>query len=435
MTYNKYVILCIMIAVWCLITSCTNSNYVNVVPRDCIGLAAIDVEKGGDGIASDWTYLAKGIDLSSKIYAFEAHDGTLGLVAHVDDNDDLTETFTKLHAEGKCTKPEERRGACFLLVKDSWLAGYTDDALVVIGPISAMERSATEQRMLKMFAQDDNHGAKGSRLFQTLDTINAPIAIVAQASALPEQAVLPFTIGAPKDADASQIMLSAKINKEGELFVVRGKTFSYNNQIDKKLKENEKIFRPVTDDMLNKLSPRSIGFMFMNVNGGSLLNVLRQNRGFQALLAGANTAIDMDNILRSIDGDMVFSINNINGDFGLMARLANRDFLKDVGYWKSSCSAGSSITDIGKDSYLYKNGDLRYSFAVTSDNLFHSSLYHGEAQDVEDVALKLPDDILSKIKGSRLSMLIDIDKIDNNIVSDIIKPILGGSNKILYIKE
>jgi len=373
--------------------------------------------------------------MSSKMYAFETPDGTLGMVAKVDDGDAVTDMFVKLAGEGKCSKPEERRGARFVMIKDSWLAGYTDDAMVVIGPVSLMERTATEQKMLKMFAQDENHGAKNSRLFQTLDTLDAPISLVAQASALPEQAVLPFTIGAPKEADASQIVLAAKISKEDETMTIRGRTFSYNEGIDKKLKENDKVFRPVTDDMLGRLSPRSMGFLFMNVNGEDFLKVLQQNRGFQALLAGANMAIDMDNILRSVDGNIVFSLSNMNGDFDLMARLAKRDFLKDVGYWKTSCPAGSSISDAGKDAYLYKSGDMRCSFGVTADNLFFSSLRHGEVKAEVDAALNLPNDIASRIKGSRLAMLVDIDKIDNKTVAEIIKPLLGGTNKILYIKE
>jgi hypothetical protein len=125
----------------------------------------------------------------------------------------------------------------------------------------------------------------------------------------------------------------------------------------------------------------------------------------------------------------------MNGDFDLMARLAKRDFLKDVGYWKTSCPAGSTISDAGKDAYLYKSGDMRYSFGVTADNLFFSSLRHGEVKAEVDAALKLPDDVASRIKGSRLAMLVDIDKIDNKTVAEIIKPLLGGTNKILYIKE
>ena len=418
----KYIFRLIPVCCLLLLMSCSNSDYVNVVPRESVAMAAIDMGDGewamGNG---EWSLENSGVDLSSKMYAFETPDGTLGLVAKVDDSDAVTDMFVKLSGEGKCSKPEERRGARFVMIKDSWLAGYNDDAIAVIGPVSLMERTSTEQKMLKMFAQDENHGAKNSRIFQTLDTLDAPVALVAQASALPEQAVLPFTIGAPKEADASQIMLSAKINKEDELLVISGKTFSYNEGIDKKLKENDKVFRPVTDDMLGRLSPRSMGFLFMNVNGEDFLKVLQQNRGFQALLAGANTAIDMDNILRSVDGDIVFSLSNLNGDFDLMARLANKDFLKDVG--------------AGKDAYLYKNGDMRFSFAVTSDNLFVSSLRHGEVQAEVDTALKLTDDVLSKVKGSRLTMLVDLDKIDNKAVAEIIKPILGGKNKILYIKE
>ena len=421
--------------------SCTGSDYVNVVPRESVAMAAIDFESLGVQdlerillVGTD-SPTSSGVDMSSKMYAFETPDGTLGMVAKVDDSDAVTDMFARLAGEGKCSKPEERRGARFVMIKDSWLAGYTDDAMVVIGPVSLMERTATEQKMLKMFAQDENHGAKTSRLFQTLDTLDAPISLVAQASALPEQAVLPFTIGAPKEADASQIVLAAKISKEDETMTIKGRTFSYNEGIDKKLEENDKVFRPVTDDMLGRLSPRSMGFLFMNVNGEDFLKVLQQNRGFQALLAGANMAIDMDNILRSVDGDIVFSLSNMNGDFDLMARLAKRDFLKDVGYWKTSCPAGSTISDTGKDAYLYKSGDMRYSFGVTADNLFFSSLRHGEVKAEVDAALNLPDDVASRIKGSRLAMLVDIDKIDNKTVAEIIKPLLGGTNKILYIKE
>ena len=58
-----------------------------------------------------------------------------------------------------------------------------------------------------------------------------------------------------------------------------------------------------------------------------------------------------------------------------------------------------------------------------------------EVLDVYDKGLKLPDDVASRIKGSRLAMLVDFDKIDNKTVAEIIKPLLGGTNKILYIKE
>lgn len=429
-----------------LLFSCTNDNYLRVLPRESVAIASIDVQQlsssGNDAITSLLNNAcgvnikeAMGIDLSSKVYMFETNDGTLGLVARVDDADELTDLFTELAENGKCTKPEERRGNKFVTIGDSWLVGYSDDAMIVIGPITVMQRNATEQKMQRMFANKEGKGTQESKIFQRLDSLDSPVALVAQVSALPEQIVLPFTIGAPKEADASQIILSAAMRKEDGIMVVRGSTSSFNKNIAKKIKENEQVLMPITDDMFGRLSPSDIGFLFMNANGEELLKVLQQNVAFQALLVGANTAVDMDNIIRSVKGDMVFSLSDIRGDFDFMARLGKKDFLKDVGYWKSSCPAGSSITDTGRDAYVFKNSDMSYSFAVTSDNLFVSSLRHGEEKPVADAALRLPKELTERIKGSRLAMLIDVSKIDNKTISDILKPIMGGADKILYIKE
>ena len=368
----KYIYRFLVVASLLLLFSCSNDDYLNVLPRESVAIASIDVQRfssSGDeaiiNLLNDaWGVNikeAKGIDLSSKAYVYETPDGTLGFVARVNDADELTDLFTSLAESGKCTKPEERRGNMFVTVNDSWLVGYSDDAMIVIGPITLMQRNATEQKMQRMFANKENQGAKESRLFQRLDSLESPVALVAQVSALPEQIVLPFTIGAPKEADASQIILTATMGQEDGIMVIRGNTSSFNKNIDKKLKKNEQVLQPITDDMFGGLSPSDIGFLFMNANGEELLKVLQQNVAFQALLAGANTAVDMDNIIRSVKGDMVFSLSDIKGDFDFRARLGKKDFLKDIGYWKSSCPSGSSITDTGKDAYIYKNADMSYS--------------------------------------------------------------------------
>ena len=80
-----------------LLMSCSNSDYVNVVPRESVAMAAIDMGDGewamGNG---EWSLENFGVDLSSKMYAFETPDGTLGLVAKVDDSDAVTDMFVKL---------------------------------------------------------------------------------------------------------------------------------------------------------------------------------------------------------------------------------------------------------------------------------------------------------------------------------------------------
>lgn len=68
--------------------------------------------------------------------------------------------------------------------------------------------------MVRFLHADEDAGVKSSRLFAQLDSIDSPIAMVAQVQALPEKFVAPFTLGAPKDADASQIVIAAGMKVE-----------------------------------------------------------------------------------------------------------------------------------------------------------------------------------------------------------------------------
>lgn len=431
-----------------LVISCSNDDYLNVIPNESIAIASIDLTQNkqycNDGDENTFMEILGiddfskcGIDISSKIFAFETSDGTIGLVAHVEDADAVTKQFENLHSKGKCSSPEQHRGNTFVMIGNSWLAGYSDEALIIIGPITTMQKNATEQRMIGMFSQDEENSFRNSKLFEKLDSIDAPVSLVAQISALPEQFSLPFSAGMPKDADLSQVILYAGMKREGNLTVIRGNTFSFNYKINNKLKENDKVFRPVTGDMLDNLPANCIGYMFMNARGEHLLKVMQQNRNVQPLLAGANTAVDIDKILRSINGNMLFSLQNLTGDFNFKARLAKKDFLSDVGYWKSSCPAGSRIIDNGKDSYIYIGKDMKYYFSVSSDNMFISSLQQGK----EDTGMEktpsfaLPKDVRSKVVGSRFAMLFYTDRISNDAFAGIIRFLTGGATNILYIKE
>ena len=57
------------------------------------------------------------------------------------------------------------------------------------------------------------------------------MALVAQAQALPEKFVAPFTLGAPKNADASQIVIAAEMNVQKGMLRIKGETFSFNPSI------------------------------------------------------------------------------------------------------------------------------------------------------------------------------------------------------------
>ena len=242
------------------------------------------------------------------------------------------------------------------------------------------------------------------------------MALVAQAQALPEKMVAPFTIGAPKDADASQVLIAAQIDMKDGCLLIDGQTFSFNKQINQTLQEANKVYRPIQGKYVG-------------------------NKGMQALLAGINAAVDMDNIIRSVNGDMSIIIPSYSDDnlqLSMAAQLGNKNWLGDVDYWKQSCPKGGKIVDWEKDSYYYTDGKTSFYFGVSADNQFFSGDSQQSAlSSIKSAAKQLPENVKKQIIGKRMAMLFNLsgltsDKSEATAVTGLLKPFFGDINAIVY---
>ena len=118
-----------------------------------------------------------GIDLSEKLYLFEAPDGNLGLAAKVSDDDDLTDWFNKMSKEGVCKPVQKRRGKSFTVLQQSWVVAFSDDALLVMGPVVASAQTELMSQMVKYLDADE--GIKGTPMFDRLSEMSSSVAMVA----------------------------------------------------------------------------------------------------------------------------------------------------------------------------------------------------------------------------------------------------------------
>ena len=212
---------CIMSII--VFAACSNNEYVNSIPSESTALISVDVAKM-TGVNNNFvlktlfkttSYGDCGIDVSRKIYLFESADGYLGLCAGVDNASNLRSSLAKAGCE-----VVSKRGYDFAMVKGSWLAGFSDDALLVMGPVTAAAAPELQNLMARYLSQSEDNGIAATPLFAKLDSLSSPMAMVAQAHALPDQLVTPFMLGVPKDADASQVMIAAEMSvKSGVMFV------------------------------------------------------------------------------------------------------------------------------------------------------------------------------------------------------------------------
>lgn len=412
------------------LSSCGEDSYLRAVPGDATALVSLSTPKS----LVDY----KGMDVGSKVLLFESADGNLGVCAKVNDADALETYLNHLSAKGLCERVVKKRGYRFSMLKNSFLAGFSDEALLLMGPVTLDGKPVLLNQMARLLGQDEGRSVLSSRLYATLDSIDAPMAMVAQARALPEQFVTAFMLGAPKDADPSQVYVAAAMSAAKGVLLVDGHTYSYNKAIDKSLAEAAQVYRPITGRYIASMPQDAMLGMFMNVEGGRFITLLRDNRGIQALLAGVNRAVDMDNIIKSVDGDMsivvpVYAPDHV--EMSMAAELANAGWLADVGYWKKSCPQGSSITDWRKNAFTFSDGKTTFCFGVTGDNQFYSGGNTSAAlASIQPSEHPLPANLQELVKGQRLVMVVNLGSLTGRQASVLssLKPLFGDIDRMVY---
>lgn len=450
----KSLVMLSLAAFFLLLSSCSGGDYLNAIPAKSTALISIDLTKtvGGDqalqgkaAVLQSMLYVDDvadcGIDLESKLYLFEAADGNLGLCAKVSDSGKIGDWLSQLATKHIATSTTERKGYHFSVLKNAWLVGYSDNALLIMGPVVAGAQAELQRQMVKYLSADDDNSIVATKMYEKMQSIESPMAMVAQAQALPEKFVAPFTLGAPKGTDASQIIIAAEMKVEKGLLHIDGETLSFNEGIDKAIQSAVQNYRPISGAYLSSMPDDAQAAIFMNVDGSKFLPMMQNNQGIQQLLMGINTAIDMDNIIRSVDGDMAIVIPSFSDSalkMSMSAKLKHSQWLQDVDYWKKSCPQGGKIGDWGKNSYYYTDGKTSFYFGVSDDMQFFS----GSDELTAEYSIKPSNHPISKeiqqmVSGQRLAMVVNLSKSGSgndavSTVSSLLTPIFGNINSIVY---
>ena len=377
-----------------LLSSCSEKEYTDVIPRGSTALMSMDLQQTGTDVLQSLIGLSDtqdcGIDLSAKLYLFESPDGNMGLVAKVSDADKLEGIVNDLSETGVCQKVTQRKDLRFTMVKEAWMMGFDDHAVMLMGPIASAQQTQIQQQIGRYLKQDERQGVTESKMFQKLDSIHSAMALVTQVAALPEQFTAPFMLGAPKTADASQVLLEAELQVQDQMLVIQGQTFSFNQQIDKDLQETATLFRPMEGAFLNRLGTRTALSFLTNVDGKRFLPVLQQNKGLQSLLTGAKFTIDINDVINSVDGDMLLSFSSFGDGNGRMTMHAQRG---------------------EKPVYYYSNGE--------------DTTPEQSSQALTDL-----------LGGQRLAMVLQLNALGDEFaatVSGFLKPLFGDLSTIVYV--
>ena len=421
-----------------MLSSCSGDDYINAIPESSTLLMSTNTAKltgvGSQQLLKSLLHFKNidktGIDFSANVYFFEDARYNIGLCAKVSDADMLQQAGCRV---------EKRRGFRFALLQGNWIVGFSDVSVLLMGPVIPAAIDEMKGQMVQYLKQSEDESIKGTPLMERLQTIDAPMAMVCQASALPEQFITPFTIGAPRDASPSDIMIAASMEVSHGRLLISGQTFSFKKQIDEALKKAQQTYRPIKGDYVKTMSTSDGMGLFMNIDGKNFHKLIRQNRGVSTMLMGINTAIDMDNIIKSIDGDMALIASGLGNDKLQMmmgAKLGNSNWLKDVAYWKQSVPKGGRIGDWGKNCFYYTGNQTAYYFGVTDDMQYMSGGSKDEAlRSIRPSQNPINTELQQLIIGNKLVMLINFEALKDQkaqAITSMLKPLFGELNTIVY---
>jgi len=422
-----------------------------------VDLVSVNNEAGADGAADRQAALKAllmiddvadcGIDVAEKLYGFETADGEFGLVAKVNSKPGLEDWLGTLVEKGVCKRIGEKRGYDFFTFKESFLISYSGDALIVMGPVVGGDLSRKQIQMAKYLDADDGEGVMQSKMFERLEQMGGPVALVARSSALPEKFTAPVALGAPKGTDAAEVLISADMSAGGGVLNVAGEVFSFNASVDEALKKASGSYRPINGTFLNRI-PAAASFALMaNVRGADYLRLLRSNEALRAMLMGINTAIDIDKMITSVDGDMLITASAGKTDrmaVRMMATVGDSGWTSDVDYWKKSCPPGTVITESGAGGNLpqyYMSGssaDVWFGMADAKTMYISTDAAVKSAAD----AVAVPKDglapaVIDRIKAGSLCIIVNLDglshyKQEMSVATSILRPLFGDVHTLVY---
>lgn len=397
MKCNFKKVVCASLLMFLTLSSCSNRDYKDAIPPNSSAIMYFDATSAS---ASDVNAMLKtlfqtsnmadcGIDFKGRIYAFMTRDGNFGICAKVLDSDALKAAIERENKSGKFSKITEREGVKYFSIDKSWVVGFTDETLLTIGPVALASHPDARRKIRKLLRRDKEGSVATTTMLDRLATMTSPMGLVVRCSELPSAFSDPLMITLPQKQDLTKIYVSANLSVKDSCLIIESENFSPEKDIDEALKSNLQGFKKIDKSYASRLKSNPTLAILANTKGSDFLPLLQNGKSIQALLTGVNTAIDMDNIIRSIDGNMLLEFDTPildNPKLSICAEIEHSRWLNDVGYWRKSCPQGSAIEDWKPNAYRYVSGQTSFYFGVTDDKQFYAGSSAEMANDILDKA-------------------------------------------------
>lgn len=404
-------IISLVCLVLCVLSSCSKTDYQNVIPKDANFVASVNLKavaeesdfansgmaktlknsigllvsgkdkKAVEGIIDDPS--AMGIDFTCPAYVFGTSAQYYGATMKVSDADDLEDFVTLLSKQNIASKPQDKDGMMVGTLSSDVVYAYNKTALLLLINAANGSVSQSKKTAAQLMAQSEDDSFVSTDAYGKIsDKADDAFALYANMSALPASVGDVMASFLPKKVKKGDIEVVASLDFGKGTATLTSTLWGKTDEAQKLIDEVDGNMYKIKGDFTDMPTENTAAWGCIGVKGEWLLSQLKANKESSQIITLIERGIDIEQMLRAVDGDFAVtvprnykeSVGESFMNFMSCAQLKNTDFLGDVDYWKSSMrDYGFSMNATGKDTYLVSYEDKRIAWGVDGKNLFFGS--------------------------------------------------------------
>lgn len=431
-----------------LLASCSRNEYVTVIPKDAQMVASVDLyNMGKDGDLANSSILrlgrrymelllnAKdkatlngyiedpamiGLDFRYPAYMFALSGTTYGITIKVAKQDDVTDFVGFVARENLGTKPKEKDGIRYGNILGEVAYAYDKNAFVLLCSVDGNVKSS-ERMVRQLMKLDEDDSFVSTDVFAKLSSEpSTDLFVYSRMSILPDALQKAYSSQLPEGVHLSDLGLLTTIDFATGRADVKAEVLPGSDEVSALLEECGTHFGDIKGAYAEKVSKDFLVWACMNCEGDWLLETMKKNETLRSALILAGQGIDIDQMLRSVDGDIALTLpltaitsddEDSVPDFILTAQLRESAFLEDVDYWKRSMqSYGMSMRTLKGTNYQLTADGHSFNWGVEGKDLYIATTNAFNAN-----AFTQQSDVLSQfhdeITSSSIFVLADLSAI------------------------
>lgn len=452
--------------------SCSDNDYTKAIPQNANMVTRIDFASiiseadfrnttangainlytgmimGGKDSKMVREYLDKpeklGIDLRKPAYLFKTTE-FVGVTLDLHNEDKLTEFLDLLSKHKLVSKVREEGKISSCTIMGEILVAFDKNSMILLTSIDGGSMSNLRLAASSLLQQNEEASFASSEYFERLEDEgkDKDLACYMNMASAPESATELVDALTPDGVRPADVCLFGIADFTDGKATFTASIYGKTEKAEQALAETNKSFRRIRNDYINVPTDNLGVWATMGVEGQWLLDRLKSSKTIKPMLIALGRAIDIDMMLRSVDGDFTVTLpadveldTQTVPEFLIMSNVKDTKFMADVDYWQKSMKEyGATMRKTNDSQYQLTYQQTVLDWGLEGNTLFiatHRQFMNNGTMQHTGILQPLKDEIAQQ----QLFAYFNLEKMPLKSLRAV--PLFGGNvhkMKSLIIKS